>query len=160
MQLVRGARAKLHRARPAARSAVNALDPELGGAWPGRDVAEPLVELSRAVAELEAVETSCATSIAAIDFPAIGRIPERASLWRGGMPARARRGQEVYLCWLLDRGGDGGTVARAGVGVRSVDAACREHRCAGASAQRRSRPAPELGARPAVAGTARQPRGA
>jgi hypothetical protein len=85
VQLVRGARAKLHALGPRVRAAVNALDPELGGAWPGRDVAEPLVELSRAVAELEAVEIVVRdVDRGLIDFPAI------------------RDGKEVYLCWLLD----------------------------------------------------------
>jgi hypothetical protein len=61
------------------------LDPALGGAYPGREVARPLVELSRAVAELEAVDVVLRdVERGLIDFPA----------WRDG--------HEVYLCWLLD----------------------------------------------------------
>jgi hypothetical protein len=61
------------------------IDPALGGAYPGREVAHALVELSRAVAELEAVEIVLRdVERGLIDFPAL------------------RDGREVYLCWLLD----------------------------------------------------------
>ena len=68
-----------------ATEAIDALDPETGGSYPGRDVAGPLVELSRAVGELEAVDVvlrDCRSGL--IDFPAL------------------RDGEEVYLCWLVD----------------------------------------------------------
>jgi Uncharacterized conserved protein (DUF2203) len=66
-------------------SAVGNLDPQAGGSYPGRDVARPLVELSRAIAELEAVEVILRdVENGLIDFPAI------------------RDGREVYLCWLVD----------------------------------------------------------
>jgi len=106
VRVVRGARAKLHALGPRARSAINALDPELGGAWPGRDVAEPLVELSRAVAELEAVEIVVRdVDRGLIDFPAIQPDDSGAAHDCGGAGCPARgtpEGREVYLCWLLD----------------------------------------------------------
>ena len=62
-----------------------ALDPQLGGSYPGRDVAAALVELSRAVGELEAMDIVLRDlDRGLIDFPAL------------------RDGDEVYLCWLLD----------------------------------------------------------
>jgi hypothetical protein len=56
-----------------------------GGSYPGRAVAGPLVELSRSLSELEAVDVVLRdVERGLIDFPAI------------------RDGEEVYLCWLLD----------------------------------------------------------
>ncbi|HET9719914.1 MAG TPA: DUF2203 domain-containing protein [Solirubrobacteraceae bacterium] len=82
---VRDAQARLVGLGARGRTAVEELDPALGGAYPGREVAHPLVELSRAVAELEAVDIVLRdVERGLIDFPA----------WRAG--------QEVYLCWLLD----------------------------------------------------------
>ena len=67
------------------RHAVGALDPHAGGSYPGREVARPLVELSRALAELEAVDVVLRdVQRGLIDFPAL------------------REGEEVYLCWLVD----------------------------------------------------------
>ncbi len=64
--------------------ALNALDPNSGGAYPGRDAARALVELSRAMAELEAVDIVVRdVERGLVDFPAL------------------REGQEVYLCWLI-----------------------------------------------------------
>lgn len=61
------------------------IDVSSGGAYPGRELAHALVELSRAAAELEAVDIVLRdVERGLIDFPA----------WRDG--------QEVYLCWLLD----------------------------------------------------------
>jgi hypothetical protein len=82
---VRDARARLAALGGRPRSAMEALDPGLGGAYPGREVAHALVELSRAVAELEAVDVVLRdVERGLIDFPS----------WRDG--------DEVYLCWLLD----------------------------------------------------------
>lgn len=82
---IRDAHARLVGLGARARKAMEDLDPALGGAYPGREVAHPLVELSRAVAELEAVEVLLRdVERGLIDFPA----------WRDG--------REVYLCWLLD----------------------------------------------------------
>jgi hypothetical protein len=82
---VRDAHARLVALGARARTAMEELDPALGGAYPGREVAHPLVELSRAVAELEAVEVVLRDiERGLIDFPAL------------------RDEREVYLCWLLD----------------------------------------------------------
>jgi hypothetical protein len=82
---VREARASLLELGGRTREAIGALDPDTGGSYPGRDVARPLVELSRAVGELEAVDVVLRDiDRGLIDFPAI------------------RDGEEVYLCWLLD----------------------------------------------------------
>jgi len=53
---VRAARARLAGMGPAALDAIDGLDLETGGAYPGREVARSLVELSRAAGELEAVD--------------------------------------------------------------------------------------------------------
>ena len=82
---VRDAQARLAALGAGARTAMEELDPALGGAYPGPEVAHALVELSRAVAELEAVDIVLRDlDRGLIDFPA----------WR--------EGHEVYLCWLLD----------------------------------------------------------
>jgi hypothetical protein len=82
---IRDARARLIALGPRASDAVAAFDPQAGGSYPGREVARPLVELSRAAAELEAVDVVLRDiDRGLVDFPAI------------------REGSEVYLCWLLD----------------------------------------------------------
>jgi hypothetical protein len=82
---VRDARARLVALGPQATEAITALDLESGGAYPGRDVARSLVELSRAAGELEAVDIVLRDiDQGLIDFPSL------------------REGEEVYLCWLLD----------------------------------------------------------
>jgi hypothetical protein len=83
--LIRDARAQLIALGDAAAEAVAALDPQLGGSFPGRPAARALVELNRALAELEAVDVVLRdVDRGLIDFPAI------------------RDGEEIYLCWLLD----------------------------------------------------------
>ena len=68
-----------------AREAIAALEPENGGSFPGREVARPLVDLSRALGELDAVDIVLRdVRRGLVDFPAL------------------RDGREVYLCWLVD----------------------------------------------------------
>jgi hypothetical protein len=82
---IRDARARLVALGGRAGDAVAALDPDAGGSYPGPEVARSLVELSRALGELEAVEVILRdVERGLVDFPAI------------------REGEEVYLCWLLD----------------------------------------------------------
>jgi hypothetical protein len=82
---IREARAQLVALGDRAAVAVGAFDPKAGGSYPGREVARPLVELSRAVAELEAVDIVLRdVDRGLIDFPSL------------------RDGEEVYLCWLLE----------------------------------------------------------
>jgi hypothetical protein len=82
---VRDARARLVELGPRATDAMAALDLDVGGAYPGREVARSLVELSRAAGELEAVDIVLRDiDRGLIDFPAL------------------RDGEEVYLCWLVD----------------------------------------------------------
>ncbi len=82
---VRQARSELAALGAHAIEALGTLDEQLGGSSPGREVARPLVELSRAVGELEAVDIVLRDADRGlIDFPSI------------------RDGEEVYLCWLVD----------------------------------------------------------
>lgn len=82
---VRGAHAQLVALGPQTADSIAALDPTTGGSYPGRAVARPLVELSRAVGELEAVDIVLRDfDRGLVDFPAM------------------RDGEEVYLCWLVD----------------------------------------------------------
>ena len=82
---VRDAQAVLAALGGRVRAAVGNLDPDAGGSYPGREIARPLVELSRAVAELEAVDIVLRdVERGLIDFPSL------------------RDGEEVYLCWFVD----------------------------------------------------------
>ena len=66
-------------------AALDSLNEQAGGSYPTREGARPLVELSRAVGELEAVDIVLRdVDRGLIDFPSI------------------RDGEEVYLCWLVD----------------------------------------------------------
>jgi hypothetical protein len=71
-------------ASPEARAALAALEPERGGAWPGRPVARATLELQRTIAELQAADIVVRDVVRGlVDFPAL------------------RDGEEVYLCWLV-----------------------------------------------------------
>ena len=80
---VRAARAALAAlAGPEARAAVAALDPQGGGGWPGRAVAEATLIVQRALTELDAADIVVRdVERGLVDFPAL------------------RDGREVYLCW-------------------------------------------------------------
>lgn len=82
---IRDARTELIALGDRAADAVQTIEPQDGGSYPGREVARPLVELSRAVGELEAVDVVLRDiDRGLVDFPAL------------------RDGEEVYLCWLLE----------------------------------------------------------
>jgi hypothetical protein len=72
-------------ARPESRAAHARLDLSTGGAWPGRTVAQAMLELQRSVGELQAADIVVRdVARGLIDFPAV------------------QDGEEVYLCWLVD----------------------------------------------------------
>ncbi len=82
---IRHARAGLVALGERVSDALGALDPESGGSYPGREAAPALVELSRTLAELEAVDVILRdVDRGLVDFPSL------------------RDGEEVYLCWLVE----------------------------------------------------------
>jgi hypothetical protein len=67
---------------PAARAALDDLDPATGGAWPGHKVAYAVLEMLTAAEQLEAMDIVLRDADRGlVDFPSI------------------RDGEEVYLCW-------------------------------------------------------------
>jgi hypothetical protein len=82
---IRAARSELVALGERAGEALATLSSQTGGSYPGRDVARPLVALSRAADELQAVDVVLRDpDRGLVDFPAI------------------RDGEEIYLCWLVD----------------------------------------------------------
>jgi hypothetical protein len=82
---IRAARERLVALGDDGLAAIRELDGKTGGGYPGREVAQPLVELSRAIGELEAVDVVLRDiDRGLVDFPAL------------------RDGEEVYLCWLVE----------------------------------------------------------
>jgi hypothetical protein len=105
VEWVRHAHARLVALGTRASEAVAALDARAGGSYPGRDVAGALVELSRAVGELEAVEIVLRDfDRGLVDFPALRsrmtRVPGDQARLDAERPAGAS--EEIYLCWLVD----------------------------------------------------------
>jgi hypothetical protein len=85
VRCVRRARRTLASLGPGVAVGIGTLDPESGGSYPSRELARPLVTLSRAVSDLESVEVVLRdVERGDVDFPAI------------------RDGCEVYLCWRLE----------------------------------------------------------
>jgi hypothetical protein len=71
--------------RSEVRGALQAIDVERGGGWPGRDAAGATIALQRVVAELQAADIVVRDLVQGlVDFPAV------------------RDGEEIYLCWLVD----------------------------------------------------------
>lgn len=84
IQRVRAAHQALRELGQGASAVIRALDPQLGGCYPSREVARPLVTLSLALTELERVDIVLRDlERGLVDFPAL------------------RGGDEVYLCWLV-----------------------------------------------------------
>lgn len=105
VQWIRAAHARLVALGERATEALASLDARSGGSYPGREVARSLVELSRAVAELEAVDIVLRDiDRGLIDFPAIRSRMTRDPLRQARLDAQLEAGasMEVYLCWLLD----------------------------------------------------------
>lgn len=85
VQWVRDARRAMEQLGPTVVRQMESLDPGDGGSYPTREVAEPLVTLTRAVAELERFDIVLRdVNRGLVDFPAL------------------RDGDEVYLCWIVD----------------------------------------------------------
>ena len=72
-------------ADPEAQDALEAIEPESGGGYPGREVAKAVMQLLAALSELE-------------DKEILLRDPERGLV---DFPS-LRDGEEIYLCWLVD----------------------------------------------------------
>jgi hypothetical protein len=85
--------------------AIAALDPTSGGSYPGRAVAQPLVELSRTVGELEAVDIVVRDfERGLVDFPAVRSRTTRVASIQARLDAESSpdASEEIYLCWLVD----------------------------------------------------------
>ena len=84
--LVATARAALDvLAAPDVRAALGAVEPDRGGAWPGRAAAQATMDLQRSIAALHTAGIVVRDiTRGLVDFPAI------------------RDDEEIYLCWLVD----------------------------------------------------------
>jgi hypothetical protein len=100
---VRDAHASLVALGPRAHEAIGTLDANAGGSYPGPEVARPLVELSRAVGELEAVDIVLRDfDRGLVDFPALRRQATRDQRIQARLDAADDAIEEIYLCWLVD----------------------------------------------------------
>src|SRR5215218_9367507 len=72
-------------AQPASRAALGEIDAKTGGGWPGRTVARAVLDVQRAVGELQAADIVVRdVARGLVDFPAL------------------QDGAEIYLCWLVE----------------------------------------------------------
>jgi hypothetical protein len=72
-------------ADPEAEDALEAIDPDGGGGYPGREVATAVMRLLAGLSELESKEVLLRDpERGLVDFPSL------------------RDGEEIYLCWLVD----------------------------------------------------------
>lgn len=70
---------------PQAQAALEGLDPDSGGGYPGYEVATSAMQLLSALSELDAMDVVLRdVQTGLVDFPAL------------------RDGHEIYLCWLVD----------------------------------------------------------
>jgi hypothetical protein len=71
--------------KPEVRAALQGIDVEHGGGWPGRDAAGATIGLQRVIVELQAADIVVRDLVQGlVDFPAV------------------RDGEEIYLCWIVD----------------------------------------------------------
>jgi hypothetical protein len=72
-------------AQPASRAALGEIDAKTGGGWPGRTVARAVLDVQRAVGELQAADIVVRdVGRGLVDFPSV------------------QDGAEIYLCWLVE----------------------------------------------------------
>jgi hypothetical protein len=72
-------------AQPASRAALGEIDAKTGGGWPGRTVARAVLDVQRAVGELQAADIVVRdVGRGLVDFPSV------------------HDGAEIYLCWLVE----------------------------------------------------------
>jgi hypothetical protein len=102
---VREARGRLIALGPRVQEGLAGLADDSGGSYPGRELALPLVELSRAVAELERVDIVLRDlERGLVDFPSLRSRMTRDPRIQAKLDAERAEGagEEIYLCWLVD----------------------------------------------------------